>query len=63
MVSSLSGREQEVLRLILANRKRRDIAQELFVTEHTIKKHTAGIFKKLSVSSRAELYEIARQYC
>ena len=63
MVSSLSGREQEVLRLILANRKRRDIAQELFVTEHTIKKHTAGIFKKLSVSSRAELYEIVRQYC
>ena len=63
MVSSLSGREQEVLRLILANRKRRDIAQELFVIEHTIKKHTAGIFKKLSVSSRSELYEIARRYC
>lgn len=63
MVSSLSEREWEVLRLILANRKRRDIAQELFVTEHTIKKHTAGIFKKLSVSSRPELYEIARRYC
>ncbi len=63
MVSSLSEREREVLRLILANRKRRDIAQELFVTEHTIKKHTAGIFKKLSVSSRPELYEIARRYC
>ena len=45
------------------NRKRREIAQELFVIEHTIKKHTAGIFKKLSVSSRSELYEIARRYC
>lgn len=61
-IETLSQREKEVLRFILENKKRKDIAQELFVTESTIKKHTANIFKKLEITNRAELFENAKEY-
>lgn len=55
-LSALSAREKEVLRHILANEKRREIAEALVVTESTIKKHTSQIYKKLGVNNRIELY-------
>lgn len=55
----LTQREAEVLKFILEKRKRKDIAQVLFVTESTIKKHTANIYKKLEVANRTELFEKA----
>lgn len=54
--AQLTRREQEVMRLILGNRKRKDIAEELCVTESTVKKYTSQIYRKLSVSSRIELF-------
>jgi len=56
---TLSQREKEVLQFILEKRKRKDIAQVLFVTESTIKKHTSNIYKKLGVTNRAKLFEKA----
>lgn len=61
-LETLSQREKEVLRLILENTKRKDISQTLFVTESTIKKHTANIFKKLEITNRAELFEKAKEF-
>lgn len=61
-VLTLSQREKEVLRFILEKRKRKDIAQVLFVTESTIKKHTGNIYKKLEVANRTELFEKATNY-
>lgn len=61
-IRSLSQREKEVLRLIMQNKKRKDIADELFVTESTIKKHTSSIFKKLNINNRSELFENAKCY-
>ena len=61
-IRSLSQREKEVLRLIMQNKKRKDIADELFVTESTIKKHTSSIFKKLNINNRSELFENAKNY-
>ena len=55
----LTKREKDVLNCLLQNKKRKDIAEELHVTEHTIKKHTANIFSKLDVTCRAELLEKA----
>lgn len=52
---SLTNRELDVLKLILENKKRKEIADELFVTENTVKKHTAHIYEKLEVSDRGEL--------
>lgn len=60
---SLSQREKDVLRLLLINKKRKDIADELFVTESTIKKHTSGIFKKLEITNRTELFKKAANFC
>lgn len=56
LLADLTGRELEVLKLLLEDKlKRKEIAEELSVTEHTIKKHTAHIFSKLEVSDRKEL--------
>lgn len=57
----LTKREKDVLCSLLENKKRKDIAEELHVTEHTIKKHTANIFAKLNVTCRAELLEKAEK--
>ena len=60
-VAMLTHREMDVLRDLLENKKRKDIAEDLHVTEHTIKKHTANIFSKLDVTSRTELLLKAEQ--
>ncbi len=62
LLDTLSEREKEVLRFILANEKRQVIAQELFVTESTIKKHTSNIFRKLEITNRAELFAKAKEF-
>lgn len=51
----LTDREMDVLIFLLKDKKRKDIADELSVTEHTVKKHTSHIFTKLEVSDRREL--------
>ena len=61
-VNALSQREKEVLRFLLENKKRKVIADTLFVTESTIKKHTAAIYRKLETANRAELFEKAKEY-
>ena len=55
-LSMLTAREADVLHSLLENKKRKIIAEELNVTEHTVKKHTANIFSKFGVSSRSELF-------
>ena len=61
-LSALTEREMEVLRHILANENRKQIAEMLFVTENTIKKHTSSIFKKLDVKNRMELFAKLKRY-
>jgi ATP/maltotriose-dependent transcriptional regulator MalT len=51
--AGLSAREIEVLRLVAAGLNNQDIAERLFLSDHTIHRHVANIFSKLSVSSRA----------
>ena len=51
---SLSPRETEVLRLIVAGASNRDIAEELVITERTVKAHVTHILSKLEVTSRAQ---------
>ena len=49
----LSAREREVLQLIAQGRSNREIAEALYVTEHTVKYHVTSLFTKLDVTSRA----------
>jgi DNA-binding CsgD family transcriptional regulator len=51
--SGLSRREIEVLRLVAQGLSNHDIAQRLFLSQHTIHRHVANIFDKLNVSTRA----------
>jgi DNA-binding CsgD family transcriptional regulator len=56
LMAHLTDREWEVVWLILQGEKRKEIAERLNVTEHTIKKHTSHIFAKLEIGSREEMY-------
>ena len=57
----LSAREHEVLRLVAAGRSNQQIAGDLTVTEHTVKKHLSNIFGKLGASSRTQAVAKARE--
>jgi DNA-binding NarL/FixJ family response regulator len=51
--SGLTAREVEVLRLVAAGKTNHEIAAELFLSDHTVRRHLQNIFAKLDVSSRA----------
>lgn len=51
----LTNREEEVVRLLAEGLQNREIANELKLSEHTIKNYLFHIFDKLGVSSRVEL--------
>jgi len=49
----LSGRQFDVLRLIVQGRSNKEIARTLKLAEGTVKIHVAGLFSKLGVHRRA----------
>jgi DNA-binding CsgD family transcriptional regulator len=57
----LTGRELQVLRLVAAGKSNREIAAELFISDHTARRHLQNIFRKLGVSSRAAATAFAFQ--
>lgn len=54
VVDSLSDRELEVIRGLVAGRSNRDIAATMFVSPETVKAHVARILRKLGAQNRAE---------
>ena len=56
----LSLREAEVLSLVAAGRSNRQIGQDLFLSEATVKSHLVHIFTKLGVGSRTSAVAAAR---
>ena len=52
--SGISKREAEILLLIHGGLSNQQIADKLFVSENTIKKHISNIFQKLQVERRTE---------
>ena len=53
----LSVRENEILIAVLENKKRKNIASEMHLSENTVKTYTRNLYNKLGVSSREELYQ------
>ena len=51
----LSPREQEVACLVAEGMSNQDIANQLKLSEHTIRNYLFHIFEKLGLSSRVEL--------
>lgn len=52
----LSARELEIGRLAILGMTTRDIAQQLFLSENTIKTHLKNLFRKTETANRNELY-------
>ncbi|MEM9534461.1 MAG: response regulator transcription factor, partial [Cyanobacteria bacterium P01_E01_bin.45] len=53
--SQLSPREKEVLNLIGQGSTNREIAQELYISEGTVKSHVTSLFNRLSLRNRSQL--------
>jgi len=51
----LSKREEEVVRLVAEGLSNHAIAQQLHLSDHTVKNHLFRIFEKLGISNRVEL--------
>jgi DNA-binding NarL/FixJ family response regulator len=58
----LSEREREVLDLIAAGSTNREIAEQLFLSPHTVKEHTSAVYRKLQARNRAEAVQRAQRF-
>lgn len=54
----LAAREREILELILQNKRRKEIAEALCLSENTIKTYTRTLYSKVGVRSRDELFAL-----
>jgi NarL family two-component system response regulator LiaR len=52
--TDLSERELEVLRLIAEGRSNTEIADQLVISEHTVKRHVSNILSKLHLADRTQ---------
>jgi DNA-binding NarL/FixJ family response regulator len=59
--ASLTARELEVLRLIVAGKSNRDIGTALFISEATVKTHVNSLLSKLGVEDRTQAATTALQ--
>ncbi|HWB28220.1 MAG TPA: LuxR C-terminal-related transcriptional regulator [Chitinophagaceae bacterium] len=58
--AGISKRELEILQLIDEGLSNQQIADKLFVSEHTVKKHISNLFFKLDVQRRTEAVKKAK---
>ncbi|MGM0409872.1 MAG: response regulator [Bacillota bacterium] len=58
-LDELSNREQEVLELLAQGMSNKDIAEELYISEKTVKNHVSSILRKLSVNDRTQAVIVA----
>jgi PAS domain S-box-containing protein len=60
-LSRLSGREFEVVRMLLLGDRVPVIARNLFVSQSTVRNHLSSVFRKLRVRSQQELIVLLRE--
>ena len=57
--TELTQREQEILSLVAKGYSNREIADQLFISEYTVKNHLKNILQKLHLSNRVQLARYA----
>jgi DNA-binding LacI/PurR family transcriptional regulator/DNA-binding CsgD family transcriptional regulator/PAS domain-containing protein len=57
----ITGREQEVVELLLQGFRIRDMADRLFIAESTVKGHLTQVYNKLGISGREELLQLVQE--
>ncbi len=58
----LTNRELQVLKLMARHYTNKEIGNELFISERTVKKHIQHIFAKLQVDARTSAVKVARSF-
>ncbi len=58
-VTNLSDREREIVALVSRGYKNKEIANNLFISEPTVKSHLYNIFRKLEIKNRPQLVAFA----
>lgn len=58
-VADLTPRETEILRLVARGRSNREIAEQLFLSEGTVKNYVSSVFAKLHARDRAQAISLA----
>lgn len=59
--SILTEREMEILKEMVTGKNYKAIGEKLFISPLTVRKHTANIYEKLHVNSRAQIINIAHK--
>ncbi|MDZ8187304.1 MAG: response regulator transcription factor [Nostoc sp. ChiSLP02] len=62
ILNELTPREKEVLRLIATGASNREIAQELYISEGTVKNHVTNILNRLNLRDRTQAAIWANTY-
>ncbi len=62
LVEQPTPREIEVLQLLAAGDSNQNIADKLYISVRTVKKHTSNIYAKLGAMNRTQAVAIARRY-
>jgi DNA-binding CsgD family transcriptional regulator len=57
----LTPRELEILSLIAGGLSTREIAERIYVSENTVKTHSANLFSKLNARRRTQAVQIAKE--
>lgn len=53
--ANLTGREKEILQLLIKGNSYKEIAGAIFISVETLNSHIKNIYRKLNVHSRSEL--------
>ncbi|MEC1522494.1 EAL domain-containing protein [Neobacillus niacini] len=62
-IYSISSREMDVFKLLVNGLTNKEISDQLFISEHTVKNHITRIFQKLAVSDRLQAMAKVYQAC